>query len=46
MVEVEGKLNNHPITILIYSRASYLNPILVEKFKLKKPSMVGIGWFS
>jgi hypothetical protein len=32
MIEVEGNINNHPITILIYSGAShsYLDPKMVE----------------
>jgi predicted metal-dependent peptidase len=38
MIEVEGKVGSHPITILIYSGAShsYLHANLVEIFKLKK----------
>jgi hypothetical protein len=38
MIEVEGKIDNHPIAILIDSGAShsYIDPNLVEIFKLKK----------
>jgi hypothetical protein len=38
MIEVEGKIDNQPIAILIDSRAShsYIDPNLVERFKLKK----------
>ena len=38
MIEVEGKIDNHPIDILIYSGAShsYVDPNLVKRFKLKK----------
>jgi hypothetical protein len=38
MIEVEGKIDNHPIAILIDSGAShsYIDPKLVERFKLKK----------
>jgi predicted aspartyl protease len=38
MVEVEGKIDNQPITILIDFGAShiYIDPNLVEIFKLKK----------
>jgi hypothetical protein len=38
MIEVEGKINNQPIAILIDSGSShsYIYPILVEIFKLKK----------
>jgi hypothetical protein len=38
MIEVEGKIDNHPIYILIDYRAShnYIDPNLVERFKLKK----------
>jgi hypothetical protein len=50
MIEVEGKINNQPITILIDSGAthSYLDPKLVERFqfprsKLGKPWMVQLA---
>jgi predicted aspartyl protease len=38
MIEVEGKIDNHPIAILIDSGAShsYIDPKLIEIFKLKK----------
>jgi hypothetical protein len=38
MIEVEGKIDNQPRAILIYSRGSnsYINPNLVETFKFKK----------
>ena len=38
MIEVEGKIDNHPIVILIDSEAShsYIDPKLVERFKFKK----------
>jgi len=38
MIEVEGKIDKHPIVILIDSRSShiYIDPKLVERFKLKK----------
>jgi predicted aspartyl protease len=38
MIEVEGKIDNHPITILIDSRAShsYVNPNIFEKFHLQR----------
>ena len=38
MIEVEGKIDNQPISILIDSGAShsYIDPNLVERFKLKK----------
>jgi hypothetical protein len=38
MIEVEGKIDNHPITILIDYGAShsYIYPHLVEIFKLNK----------
>jgi hypothetical protein len=38
MIEVEGMIDNHPITILIDSGAShsYIDSNLVERFKLKK----------
>jgi predicted aspartyl protease len=38
MIEVEGKINNQPIAILIDSGAShsYIDPNLVKRFKLKK----------
>jgi predicted aspartyl protease len=50
MIEVEGKINNHPIAILIDSGAShsYLDPNMVERFhfprsKLGKPWMVQLA---
>jgi hypothetical protein len=38
MIEVEGKIDNHPIAILIDSRAihSYINPNLIEIFHLQR----------
>jgi hypothetical protein len=38
MIEVEGKINNHPIAILIDSGAShsYIDPKLVEIFHLQR----------
>jgi hypothetical protein len=38
MIEVEGKIDNHPIVILIDSRVShsYIDPNLVERFHLKR----------
>jgi hypothetical protein len=38
MIEVEGKIANHPIAILIDSEAShrYIAPNLVERFHLKR----------
>jgi hypothetical protein len=38
MIEVEGTIDNHPITILIDSGASHscIDPKLVERIKLKK----------
>jgi hypothetical protein len=38
MIEVEGKIDNQPVAILMDSRAShsYIYPNLVEIFKLKK----------
>jgi hypothetical protein len=38
MIEVEGNIDNQPISILIYFGAShsYINPNLLERFKLKK----------
>jgi predicted aspartyl protease len=38
MIEVEGKIDNHPIAILIDSGAShsYIDPNMVERFKLKR----------
>jgi hypothetical protein len=53
MIEVEGKINNQPIAILIDSRAthSYLDPKMVEIFhfprsKLGKPWMVQLDTIS
>jgi hypothetical protein len=50
VIEVEGKINNHPIAILIDSRASHscLDPNMVERFhlpgsKLGKPWMVHLA---
>jgi hypothetical protein len=38
MIEVEGKIDNHPIAILIDYGVShrYIDPKLVKRFKLKK----------
>jgi hypothetical protein len=38
MIEVEGKINNHPVAILIDSQAShsYINSNIVEIFHLQK----------
>jgi predicted aspartyl protease len=38
MIEVEGKIDNQPIAILIDSGAShsYIDPKIVERFKLKR----------
>jgi hypothetical protein len=38
IIEVEGKIDNNPISILIDSGAShsYIDPNLVERIKLKK----------
>jgi hypothetical protein len=38
MIEVEGKIDNQPTTILIDSgdSHSYVDPNLIERFKLKK----------
>jgi hypothetical protein len=38
MIEVEGKIDNQPIAILIDSGAShsYIDPNMVEIFKLKR----------
>jgi hypothetical protein len=38
MIELEGKIDNQPIVILIDFGAShsYIDPKLVERFKLKK----------
>jgi hypothetical protein len=38
MIEVEGKIDNHPITILINSGAShsYINANIVERFHLQR----------
>jgi len=41
MIEVEGKINNHPIAILIDSGAShsYLNPKMVERFHFPRSNL-------
>jgi hypothetical protein len=41
MIEVEGKINNQPIAILIDSRAShsYLDPNMVERFQLPRRNL-------
>jgi hypothetical protein len=38
MIEVEGKIDDHPMAILIYYGTShrYIDPKIVERFKLKK----------
>ena len=38
MIEVEGKIDNYPIQILIYSRAihSYIKSNIVERFHLQR----------
>jgi hypothetical protein len=38
MIEVEGRINNQTISILIYSRAShsYIDPKMVESFHLPR----------
>jgi hypothetical protein len=38
MIEVEGKIDNHPIAILTDSGAShsYIDPKIVERYKLKR----------
>jgi hypothetical protein len=48
MIEVEGKIDNQPITILIYygSSHSYIDPKIVERFELKKCKYESLGWFS
>jgi hypothetical protein len=45
MIEVEGKINNQHIVILIDSRAShnYLDPKMVERFQLPR-SKLGKPW--
>jgi hypothetical protein len=45
MIEVEGKINDQPIAILIDSRASHsnLDPNMVEKFQLPR-SKLGKSW--
>jgi hypothetical protein len=45
MIEVEGNINNQPIYILIYLRAShsYLYPKMVERFQLPKIK-IGKPW--
>jgi predicted aspartyl protease len=45
MIEVEGKINNQPIFILIDSGASYsyLAPKMVERFQFPK-SKLGKPW--
>jgi hypothetical protein len=45
MIEVEGKINNQTISVLIVSRAShsYLDPKMVEIFHLKR-SKLGKYW--
>ena len=46
MIEVEGKINNQPIVILIDSRAShsYIDPNMVEKLHFPR-SKLGKSWF-
>jgi hypothetical protein len=46
MIEVEGNINDQPISILIDSGAShsYLDPKMVEKFQLLR-SKLGKSWF-
>jgi hypothetical protein len=41
MIEVEGKITNQPIAILIDSGAShsYIDPKLVDRFHLKKSNL-------
>ena len=45
MIEVEGKINNQPIVILIDSRSShiYLDPEIVERLHLPR-SRLGKSW--
>jgi hypothetical protein len=45
MIEVEGKINDQPIAILIHSGAShsYLVPKMVERFQLSR-SKIGKSW--
>ena len=45
MIEVEGKINDQPISILIDSGAShsYLDPKIVERFQLSR-SKLGKSW--
>jgi len=45
MIEVEGKINDQPIVILIDSRAihGYIHPNLVERFHLKRRNL-GKSW--
>ena len=47
MIEVEGKINNQPISILIDSGAShsYLGPKMLEIFQLPR-ILVNLGWCS
>jgi hypothetical protein len=45
MIEVEGKINNEPITILIDFGAnhSYINDNIVERFHLQRSKHKNIG---
>ena len=45
MIDVEGKINNHPIAFLIDSRAShnYLDPKMVERFQFLR-NKLGKHW--
>jgi hypothetical protein len=48
MIEVEGKINDQPIVILINSGAthSYLDPKMVERFHCREASLENLGWCS
>ena len=48
MVEVEGMLNQKPISVLIDPRAilSYVSPSLVEKCNLPVEMLQSHGWFN
>ena len=48
MVEVEGMINQTPITIIIDPGASlsYISPKMVEKCKLSIEKLKILGWFS
>jgi hypothetical protein len=48
MIEVEGQIDNHPISILIDFGAihSYIDPNIVENFHLKEENMRNHSCFS